>query len=181
MRSLGATISSTPIISNIQFNSLMEVMDACQYGRFVHMGNGYYIIDRNGNDVIIGFDGTRTQAPVHQEGRTDMGVYYSIRSMLLATSMGDQMGNMRSKYDTDKWIEDARKKGHILFTNGGYTVIYINGSVIWVHTDGYAGPTNNTYAVRNGYVFVQYMDKYSSWKYLQNMGLYTLAKELENW
>jgi hypothetical protein len=159
----------------------MEVMDACQHGRFVHMGNGYYIIDRNGNDVIISFNGTRTHAPVHQEGRTAMDTYYSIRTMLLSTSMGDQMGNMRSKYDTDKWIEEARKKGHILYTNGAYIVIYLSGSVIWVHTDGYAGPTNNTYAVRNGYVFVQYMDKYSSWKYLQNMGLHTLAKELENW
>lgn len=181
MRSSGTTISSTPIISNIQFNSLMEVMDACQHGRFVHKGCGYYIIDRQGNDVIIGFDGTRTTAPVHQEGRTDMGMYYSIRSMLLATPMGDQMGNMRSKYDTDKWIEEARKKGHILYINGAYVVIYLNGSVIWVHTDGFAGPTNNTYAVRHGYVFVEYFDKYSSWKYLQNMGKHSLAKELENW
>ncbi len=181
MGSFGTNSINTPHISNIQFNSLMEVMDACQHGRFVHMGCGYYIIDRQGNDVIIGFDGTRTTAPVHQEGRTDMGMYYSIRSMLLSTSMGDQMGNMRSKYDTDKWIEEARRKGHILFTNGAYVVIYLNGSVIWVHTDGFAGPTNNTYAVRHGYVFVEYFDKYSSWKYLQNMGLYSLAKELENW
>lgn len=181
MGSFGTNSINTPIISNIQFNSLMEVMDACQHGRFVHMGCGYYIIDRHGNDVIIGFDGTRTKAPVHQEGRTDMGMYYSIRSMLLSTTMGDQMGNMRSKHDTDKWIQEARNKGHILFTNGAYVVIYLNGSVIWVHTDGFAGPTNNQYAVRHGYVFVQYMDKYSSWKYLQNMGLHSLAKELENW
>lgn len=181
MGSYGTNSITKPIISNIQFNSLMEVMDACQYGRYVHMGNGYYIIDRQGNDVIIGFDGTRTQAPVHQEGRIDMDAYYSIRSMLLSTPMGDQYSNMRSKYDTDKWIEEARSKGHILHTNGAYTVIYHSGSIIWVHTDGYAGPTNNTYAVRHGYVFVEYFDKYSSWKYLQNMGCYGLAKELENW
>jgi hypothetical protein len=157
----------------------MEVMDACINGRFVHMGYGYYIIDRNGNDVIICFDGTRIQAPVHQEGRTDMKVYYSIRTNLMSTPMGDQMGNMRDKSSTDKWIEQAYKDGHILHANGAYTVIYNCGSVIWVHTDGYAGPTRNTYAVRHGYVYVEYMDKYSSWKYLQNNSKYDLAKELE--
>lgn len=160
----------------------MEVMDACINGRFVHMGYGYYIIDRNNKDVIIGFDGTRTPAPVHQEGRTSMDTYYSIRKMLmstLSTPMGDQMGNMRDKSSTDKWIEQAYKDGHILHTNGAYTVIYNCGSVIWIHTDGYAGPTSNTYAVRHGYVYVQYMDKYSSWKYLQNNSWYDLAKEVE--
>jgi hypothetical protein len=160
----------------------MEVMDACINGRFVHMGYGYYIIDRNGNDVIIGFDGTRTPAPVHQEGRTAMDTYYSVRKMLtstLSTPVSEQFGNMRDKSSTDKWIEDARKNGHILHTNGAYTVIYNCGSVIWIHAEGDAGPMRNTYAVRHGYVYVEYMDKYSSWKYLQNNSRYDLAKELE--
>ena len=157
----------------------MEVMDACQHGRFVHMGYGYYIIDRNGNDVIIEFNGTRTQAPVHQEGRTDMGMYYSIRTNLMSTPVSEQFGNMRDKSSTDKWIEEARKNGHILHTNGAYTVIYNCGSVIWIHAEGDAGPMRNTYAVRHGYVYVEYMDKYSSWKYLQNNSRYDLAKELE--
>lgn len=157
----------------------MEVMDACKDGRFVHMGGGYYIIDRNGNDVIISFDGVKSPAPVHQEGRTCMKTYYDIRAMLMSTPMGEQMGNMRDKQSTDKWIEQAYKDGHILHTNGAYTVIYNCGSVIWVHTDGYSGPTSNAYAIRHGYVYVQYMDKYSSWKYLQNNSKYDLAKELE--
>jgi hypothetical protein len=157
----------------------MEVMDACMDGRFVHMGCGYYIIDRNNKDVIIGFDGTRTPAPVHQEGRNSMDTYYSIRAMLMSAGMKDSYESMYHKSHTDQWMEEARKKGRILHTNGAYTVIFNGQSVVWVHQDKDAGIKNNQYAVRHGYVLVQIMDKVDSWKYLQAMGMHTMAKELE--
>ena len=148
-------------------------------GRFVHMGCGYYIIDRNNNDVIIGFDGTRTPAPVHQEGRNNMDMYYSIRAMLMSAGMKDSYESMYHKSHTEQWMEEARKKGRILFTNGAYTVIFNGQSVVWIHCDGTVGINNNQYAARHGYVLVQIMDKVDSWKYLQAMSMYAMAKELE--
>ena len=150
----------------------MEVMDACQHGRFVHMANGYYIIDRNNKDVIIGFDGVKSPAAVHQEGRTAMDTYYNIRAMIMSMPVGESYQTTHDKNHTNKWIEEAHNNGRILFTNGGYTVIFNGQSVMFIHSDGPVGAPN-------GYVTVETRSKMGSWKYLQHMGLHTMAKELQ--
>lgn len=163
-----------------QFKTLMEVLDACKNGRFGHMGDGYYILDRHGKEVVIGFNGTRKPAYwSNQQYCTNMGMYNSICKLLLSAAYNPLHDSMYSKFHTDKWIADAASKGRILHTNGLYTVIFDGNSVLWIYCEGTVGRSKNEYAARNGYVLVEVMDIHASWSYLKANGYDSMAAELE--
>jgi hypothetical protein len=154
--------------------AIIEVMDACQDGRFVHTGAGHYIIDRNGNDVIIGFDGKRTLAGVHQEGRTNMTTYYNLRKYLQAVEVGADNYHTTGyfKSNAQKFIDDARAKNRILYSDATHTVVLHSypDIVLWIDIN---------YVDRFGMVKVTSTNMHGSWRYLQANGNYELAKALE--
>ena len=174
-------MNNRPTFTRDGFAGLMEVLDACKNGRFAHMGEGYFILDRRGNEVVISFDGT-TRRPAswpNQQYSTNMSMYYSICNVLRGAAQNPCHDSMYSKFHTDKWIADAANKGRILHTNGLYTVIFDGNSVLWIYCEGTVGRSKNEYAARNGYVLVEVMDIHASWSYLKANGYDSMAAELE--
>lgn len=151
------------------FYLFIEVMKACQEGRFQH-GNGaqWCIVDQLSGDVVIDTCAgsvNRVNTPDQVPAHTDMGTYNTLRSFLLQSDMQDNVTTThtyghayRSTMDA---LVEACKSQEVLFTNGGQW--YINHKnhpmLVFVYDISVKGR-----------VTVTCMSAGNSWKYMQNNG-----------
>ena len=149
------------------FYLFIEVMKACQEGRFQH-GNGaqWCIVDQLSGDVVIDTcEGsvrcvnTPDQLPAH----TDMGTYNTLRSFLLQSKMQDNVTTTytygyayRSTMDA---LVQACKNQEVLFTNGAQW---------YVRHSNHPGLVFVYDITVRGQVAVTQMSGGNSWKYMQD-------------
>jgi hypothetical protein len=150
-------------LTNVQFKAFMEVIDACNNGRYMY-GNGgtWYIVDTLGNKVCID---TTTPAATTTPVPTYVGTARTCYTT--ANSLEDFLMGCDGKITTDKQEYNLAYRNvaslvinrYCVFTNGGQWYMYTNGNV-----SCYELGTLGEWAT------VRHYDALSSWKYIKSNG-----------
>ena len=156
-------MNTNTTLTNVQFKAFMEVIDACNNGRYMY-GNGgtWYIVDTLGNKVCID---TTTPAATTTPVPTYVGTTRTCYTT--ANNLEDFLMGCAGKIATDKQEYNLAYRnvamlvanGNCVFTNGGQWYMYNNGNVSCYEL-GALGE----------WATIHQYDALSSWKYIKANG-----------